>query len=121
MIPLFDEETRSYEEQKVCHICRKEFCTNENDEKKIKNKHKVRDYCHFTGKFRGAAHNICNLRYKVPKEIPVIAHNLSSYETHFITKQIAEKFKDEFHCIGENIEKYITSSVPIKKKQLHTN
>ena len=121
MIPLFDEETRSYEEQKVCHICRKEFCTNENDEKKIKNKHKVRGYCHFTGKFRGAAHNICNLRYKVPKEIPVIAHNLSSYETHFIIKQIAEKFKDEFHCIGENIEKYITSSVPIKKKQLHTN
>ena len=43
MIPLFDEETRSYEEQKVCHICRKEFCANENDEKKIENKHKVRD------------------------------------------------------------------------------
>ena len=32
----------------------------------IKN-HKVRDHCHYTGKYRGTAHNICNLRYKVPK------------------------------------------------------
>ena len=44
----------------------------------IKN-HKVRDHCHYTGKYRGTAHNICNLRYKVPKEIPVVFHNGSTY------------------------------------------
>ena len=40
---------------------------------------KVRDHCHYTGKFRGAAHSICNLRYKVPQEIPVKIHNGSKY------------------------------------------
>ena len=46
--------------------------------------HKVRDHCHYTEKFRGAAHNIFNLRYKVPKEIPVVFHNGSTYDNHFI-------------------------------------
>ena len=45
---------------------------------------KVRDYCHFTGKYRGAAHKICNLRYKEPKKIPVVFHNGSNYDYHFI-------------------------------------
>ena len=36
---------------------------------------KVKDHCHYTGKFRGAAHSICNLRYKVQREIPVKIHN----------------------------------------------
>ena len=62
MIPLTNDEKKSYEKQKVCYICKKEFCTDKNDEKEFKLKHKVRDHCHYTGKFRGAAHNICNLR-----------------------------------------------------------
>ena len=66
-------------------------------------------------KFRGAAHSICNLRYKVPKEIPVVIHNGSTYDYHFIIKQLVEKFKGQFKCL-ENTEKYITFSVPIKKK-----
>ena len=41
----------------------------------IKKHYKVRDHCHYTGKYRDAAHNICNLRYKVPREIPVVFHN----------------------------------------------
>ena len=59
---IIEEKTvcKSYEKQKVCYICKKEFCTNKNDEKEFKIKHKVRDHCHYTGKFRGAAHNICN-------------------------------------------------------------
>ena len=83
---------------------------------------KVKDQCHCTGKFRGAAHSICNLRYKVPKNIPVVIQN-DSYDTHFIINQLAKEFKVELDCIGENMEKYITFSVPIKKmvKQLHTN
>ena len=67
MILLTKEETKSYEEQKVCHICKKEFVTDKNDKKTFKLYHKVRDHCHYTGKFRGAAHSICNLKYKTPK------------------------------------------------------
>ena len=85
------------------------------NDKNYKNKRKVIDHCHYTGKFRGAAHNKCNINYKVPKDIPVIVHN-TSYDTHFMINQLAEKFKDELDCIGENIEKYITFSVPIRKK-----
>ena len=77
---------------------------------------KVKDHCHYTGKYRGAAYDICNLRYKIPKEIPVVFHNDSAYDYHFIIKELAEKFKEEFECLGKNTEKYITFSVPIKKE-----
>ena len=56
-----------------------------------------------------------NLNYKVPKDIPILIHN-ASYDTHFIINQLAEEFKGELNCIGENMEKYITFSVPIKKE-----
>ena len=78
--------------------------------------HKVRDHCHYTGKVRGAAHNIGNLSYKVPKEIPIVFHNGSTYDYHFVIKKLAEEFKGEFECLGENTEKYITFSVPLKKE-----
>ena len=83
MIPLTDEENGSYEKQKVCYICKKEFNTDEfntdendknefntdeNNKNAFKPCHKVRDHCHYTGKFRGAAQNICNL---TPKKILV--------------------------------------------------
>ena len=64
---------------------------------------------------RGAAHSICKLRYKITKEIPVVFHNGSAYDYHFIIKQLPREFKGYFHCLGENTEKYITFSVPIKK------
>ena len=67
-------------------------------------------------KNRGAAHNIRNLRYKIPKEIPVVFHNGSTYYYHFIIKELVKEFDDDFECLGENTEKYITFSVPIKKK-----
>ena len=80
------------------------------------------------GKVRGAAYNICNLNYKVPKEIPIKLHNGSTYDYHFIIKELAEEFKGQFEWLGKNKEKYITFSVPIKKehdddtmiKQSHT-
>ena len=81
-----------------------------------KKSQKVRDHCHHTGKFRGAAHSICNLRYKTPTEIPVVLHNGSTYDYHFIIKQLAKEFDGRFECLRENTEKYITFSVPIKKK-----
>ena len=92
---------------KLSYTCKKEFGNNN------KKQQKVRDHCHYTGKYRSAAHNICNLRYKVPKEIPVVFHNGSTYDYHFIIKELA---KGNFECLGGNTEKYITFSVPLKKK-----
>ena len=53
---------------------------------KTKKYHKIKDHCHYTGKYRGAAHDICNLRYKTSKEIPVVFHNVSTYDYHFIMR-----------------------------------
>ena len=56
------------------------------------------------------------LRYKVPKEIPVVFHNGSTYDYHFIIKELVKEFDGNFDCLGENTKKYITFSVPLKKK-----
>ena len=111
MIPLTKKEKKLYIEQEKCDICEEKFCIDKDDENYI-NKRKVKDHCHYTGKFRGAAHSICNLKYKVPKEIPIIIHN-ASYDTHFMLNQLAIEFKGELNCIGDNMEKYIIFSVPI--------
>ena len=76
---------------------------------------RVRDHCHYTGKFRGAAHSIFNLRYKISKTIPVALLNGSTYDYHFTIKQLAEDFKGQFECLVEDAEKYMFFSVPIKK------
>ena len=70
MIPLTKEEKRSYRTSRRCYICEKKFSTDDNSKKY----HKVRGHCRYTGKYRGTAHDICNLRYKIPKEIPVVFH-----------------------------------------------
>ena len=84
IIPLTDEENESYKKQKVCYIYKKGFITDD-DNKKY---HKVRDHCYYTGKYRGATHSICNLRYKTPKEIPIVFHNSSTYDYHFIIEEL---------------------------------
>ena len=98
MIPLTNEEKETHENQKICYICKKEFSTDNKDKKY----HTVRDHCHYTGKYRGAAHSNCNLNYKIPKEIQVVFHNGSTYDYHFIIKQLARQFKGNFECLGEN-------------------
>ena len=85
MIALTTEEEDDYNNEIICYICKKEF-----------NNDKVRDHCHFTGKYRGAAHNTCNLRYKIPKNIPVIFHNGSTYDYHFVIKELACEFEGNF-------------------------
>ena len=77
MIPITNED-KSYHKQKVCHTCKKGFSTND----KTKKYNKVKDYCHYTEKYRGAAHNICKLRYKILKYIPVVFLNGSAYDYH---------------------------------------
>ena len=110
MIPLTTKEEIDHNKQKIFYICKKEFDTND------KKNYKVRDHCHYAGKYRGAAYNICNLRYKIPKEIPIVFHNGSTYDYHFIIKELVKEFEGNFECSGENTEKYITFSAPIKKK-----
>ena len=116
MIPLTDKENKSYEKQKGSYIGKKEFSTDEDDKNEFKLYHKVTDHCHYTGKFRGAAHSICNLRYKTPKEIPVVFHNGSTYDYHFKINKLAKVFYGQLECLGENTETYITFSVPISKE-----
>ena len=113
IILLTDEENELYEMQKVCYIFKKIFSTNKNDENAFQLYRKVSDHCHYTGKFRGAAHIIWNLRYKTRKEILLIFHNGSTYDYHFIINQLAKKIDGQLKCLGENTEKYITFSVPI--------
>ena len=119
MISLINQENKLYHKQKVCYICKKKFSIDCDDKKYYKSEMIV------TEKYRDAAHNICNLRYKTLKEIPVVFYNGSKYDNHFIIKKIAEKVKGHFQCLGENTEKYITFSIPTKENfimgiQLHT-
>ena len=116
MIPLTDEENKPYEKQGAFYICKKEFNTDKNDKNAFKLYYKVRDHYHYTGKYRGAAHNTCSLKYKIPKEIPVVFHNGSTYDYHFIIEGLAKDFDVQLVCLGENTEKYITFSVPIKEE-----
>ena len=112
MISLIIEENKSYCKQNICYICNKNFSTNDDDKKY----YKVRDHPHYTGKYRDAANNVCNLIYKTPKEISVVFYNGSKYEYHFIIKGLAEEFKGQFECLAEYTERYITFSVPIKNE-----
>ena len=70
------------------------------------NHQKLRDHCYFSGKYRVTAHRICNLRFNVLNEIPVVFYNGSNYDYHIIIKELAKEFKGQFECLRENIEKY---------------
>ena len=80
MILRTDKENKSYEKQKVCYICKKEFSTDGNDKTAFRLFHKVKDHCYYAG----AAHSIYNLRYKTKNGISVVFHNGSTYDYHFI-------------------------------------
>ena len=115
MIPLTYEQNRFHKKQKFCDICKKEFNTDKNDKNQTKLYHKKRDHCHYTGKYRGATHSIwvtkyqliCSLRYKIPKEIPAIFHNGSTFDHHVIIKELAKEVEGQFECIRENTKQYI--------------
>ena len=57
-----------------------------------------------------------NLRYKTPKKIPLVIHNGSKYDYHFITKEVAKEFEGQFEVLVKNIEKYITFTVLTNKE-----
>ena len=109
IIPLTDKEKETHENQKIYYTCKKNLV-------QIKKYCKVRDHCYYTGQYGGAAHSICNLRCEIPKEIPIVFHDGSTYDYHFIIKQLAMEFNGSFECLGEDTERYITFSVPIEKE-----
>ena len=92
------KEKGDFRKALVCHICEGGL---DGD--------KVRGHCHLTGKYRGAAHDECNLNYRVPKFYPVIFHNLSGYDTHMFIKDLAET-EGEINCIAKTEENYISFS-----------
>ena len=99
-------ELDQFNDATKCWICNEEF-DDTADEKGYKKNEKVKDHCHYTGRFRGAAHNSCNLKYKKPKFIPVVFHNLSGYDSHLFIKNLG--YTDgNIDCIPNNEEKYIS-------------
>ena len=107
MQQLSDEELMFYYCAKYCHICKKVFG-------KKKNHTKVRDHDHYTGKYRGAAHLICNLRYSTQIDIPVFFHNGTNYDFNLIINELAKEFRSEMRWIPLNTN--MSFSIPIKKE-----
>ena len=102
-----EEDKEQFNKSKICWICDEPFKGN-----------KVRDHCHYTGRYRGPACNSCNLKYRKPKFIPVFFHNLSGYDSHlFIKKLGSPDEKENINCIPNNEEKYISFSKNIRVGQ----
>ena len=91
---LTNEEQKTYENAKTCCIDQKNWDKHAKD----KNYWEVRDHCQYSGEHRGPARSVCNSKFSVPKEIPMVFHNGSNYDYHFITKEVAKEFERKFTC-----------------------
>lgn len=98
-IEISEQEESAFQGSRDCHVCGERFKIDDI---------KVRDHCHLTGKYRGAAHKKCNLTYEVCKTCPVVFHNLSHYDAHFIIKEISTQFEGEISVIPVNDQNYIS-------------
>ena len=92
---MINNDKEIYNNSHVCWICKQEL-----------NMDKVRDHCHVTGKFRGAAHNKCNLKLRIPRKLPIIFHNLQGYDGHIIFKEL-NNFDVDVAVIPKGIDKYM--------------
>ena len=97
------EEQEQFNQASNCWIC----------EKLLNLDDRVRDHCHFTGRYRGAACNRCNLKYRKPNNISVFFHNLAGYDSHLFIKKL-NVTEGNIDCIPNNEEKYISFSKTIK-------
>ena len=95
------KQKEKYTNANKCHICFKEFFS-----KDIK----VRDHCHYTERYRGAAHSYCNLMYRIPSYIPVAFHNLAGCDAQLFIKELA-KHTTNINVIAKNTKNYISFSV----------
>ena len=100
---ITEEQEKQFRKATECYICKNPFGEDQT---------KVRDHCHFTGKYRGAAHEKCNLDLREVKDIPVFFHNLSGYDAHLIFQNLT-KIKDieTPTVIAKSMEKYVTFSI----------
>ena len=94
---IITEEEEEFQLSNTCRICKKLI---DNDDEK------VRDHCHVTGKFRGAAHWSCNINLQLTKKVPVIFHNLRGYDSHLIFCEL-NKFDVKIDVIPNRLEKYM--------------
>ncbi|CAH3107117.1 unnamed protein product [Porites lobata] len=97
-------EQKSFDEAEICHVCKKEL-----------KKDKARDHCHFTGQYRGAAHNSCNLQCRKPMILPVIFHNLQGYDAHLFIKQLARLPVYPYDYVS-SLEKLYETQLPPKEE-----
>ena len=95
------DENENFERTNICWICGKLIDPNDN---------KVRDHCHITGKYRGAAHWSCNINLKISKNVSVIFHNLKGYDSHLIFEEL-NKFDYRVSVIPNGLEKYMSFSL----------
>ena len=93
---MTNEDEEIYNNLHICWICKEKLNTD-----------KIRDHCHVTGKFRGAAHNKCNLKLRIPKKLTIIFHNLQGYDGHIIFKEL-NNFDIDISVIAKSIDKYIS-------------
>ena len=108
-IKITPQEEKDFLSANVCHICEQDLNINKETGQILK----VRDHCHFTGEYRSAAHNQCNLKCKKPPILPVVFHNLQNYDSHLFIKQLS-KVSGKLSCIPSTEEKYISFSKKIK-------
>ena len=92
MDPLTKKQWNKYKKASKCHICYKPF---------TQTNLKVRDHCHYTGLYRGPAHSLCTLRYKIPFYIPVVFHNLSGYDAHLFIRELGAHTSEMGHVREE--------------------
>ena len=103
-LKMTKEDEEAFRKATYCYICEKKYKVDDEP---------VRDHCHVTGKYRGSAHQTCNLKLQISAEkikIPVIFHNLKGYDSHFIINQLGELIKEgeeiSINVIAQNAEKY---------------
>ncbi|XP_025158000.1 uncharacterized protein LOC112589332 [Harpegnathos saltator] len=102
---LSQEQCAAFYSATHCRICEKSFAVGDI---------RVHDHCHLTGQYRGPAHSNCNLNYTDSYYIPIVFHNLSDYDAHFIIKEVATAFEGHVDVLPITKEKYISFTKHIK-------
>lgn len=99
---MTSEDEKNFKTATICSICDKHFA---------KNSVKVRDHCHITGKYRGCAHEDCNLNFNYKNyKVPVYFHNLKGFDGHLVIQGLHNRNFENIRIIAQNFEKYMSFS-----------